>query len=102
MKKRTAKQYRRIEELEIEDKFALETMVDRDVPTFIESFQKLSDENKERKKDELLETMSDLKIFIEKLERKEEEVYSRSFDKSKGVITSKYNKNSQDDEDDLF
>ncbi|TGB03580.1 hypothetical protein [Halobacillus salinus] len=89
---RTARQYERIEELEIEEKFALETMVDKDVPSFIESFQKLSDKNKELKKDDLLETIRHLRLFIEDLERKEEENHSYSFDKKRVFISSKYNK----------
>lgn len=88
---RTARQYERIESLDIEEKFALETMVDKDVPSFIESFQKLTDEHKAQKKDDLLETIDDLRRFIENLERKEEENASQNFDKKKVFISSKYN-----------
>ncbi|MCA0970968.1 hypothetical protein LCM20_10230 [Halobacillus litoralis] len=91
LKERTAKQYKRIEELDIEEKFSLETMVDRDVPSFIESFESLSSINKEEKKDDLLKAIEDLRLFIEKLERKEEESHSQSFEKKKGIISSKYN-----------
>ncbi|MFC7322434.1 hypothetical protein [Halobacillus campisalis] len=92
LKKRTVKQFKRMEELEIEEQYALETMMDKDVPDFIRSFQRLSDVNKENRKDELLETMHDLRKFIETLERKEEESYAQNFARSKGIITSKYNK----------
>ncbi|WP_431801578.1 hypothetical protein [Halobacillus andaensis] len=92
LKKRTVKQFKRLEELEIEEQYALETMVNKDVPNFIESFQRLSKDNKENRKDELLETMYDLRKFIETLERKEEESYAQNFARSKGIIASKYNK----------
>ncbi|SFG31929.1 hypothetical protein SAMN05216353_13426 [Halobacillus alkaliphilus] len=92
LKNRTVKQFKRMEELEIEEQYALETMMDKDVPGFIESFQRLSDENKENRKDELLETMHDLRKFIETLEQKEEESYAQNFARSKGIIASKYNK----------
>lgn len=92
IKKRTVKQFRRMEELEIEDQYALETMMDKDVPNFIKSFQLLSDINKKNRKDELLETMYDLHKFIETLELKEEENHAQNFSRSKGIIASKYNK----------
>ncbi|WP_101845205.1 hypothetical protein [Halobacillus sp. Marseille-P3879] len=92
LKKRTVKQFKRLEELEIEEQYALETMVNKDVPNFIESFQRLSEDNKENRKEELLETMYDLRKFIETLERKEEESYAQNFARSKGIIASKYNK----------
>ncbi|MFC7063216.1 hypothetical protein [Halobacillus seohaensis] len=92
LKKRTVKQFKRMEELEIEEQHALETMMDKDVPNFIKSFQRLSDVNKENRKDELLETMYDLRKFITTLEQKEEESYAHNFSRSKGIITSKYNK----------
>jgi hypothetical protein len=92
LKKRTVKQFRRMEELDIEEQYALETMVEKDVPDFIESFQRLSDENKETRKSEVLETMYDLHKFIETLERKEEESHTQKFARSKGIIASKYNK----------
>ncbi|MCP3028688.1 hypothetical protein [Halobacillus sp. A5] len=95
LKKRTVKQFRRLEELEIEEQYALETMVDKDVPNFIASFQRLSEDNKENRKEELLETMYDLRKFIETLERKEEESYAQNFARSKGIIASKYNKEDQ-------
>ena len=92
LKKRTGKQFRRMEELDIEEQYALETMVEKDVPDFIESFQRLSDVNKETRKSELVETMYDLHKFIETLERKEEENHTQNFARSKGIIASKYNK----------
>ncbi|WP_281975785.1 hypothetical protein [Halobacillus litoralis] len=92
LKKRTVKQFRRMEELDIEEQYALETMVEKDVPDFIDSFQRLSDINKETRKSELVETMYDLHKFIETLERKEEESRTMNFAKSKGIIASKYNK----------
>ncbi|KGX90026.1 hypothetical protein [Pontibacillus marinus] len=92
LKKRTAKQFRRMEELDIEDQHALETMMDKDVPNFIESFQQLSDVTKEDRKDELLHTMHVLRTFIETLERKEEESHEQNFARSKGIISSKYYK----------
>ncbi|ASF38894.1 hypothetical protein CEH05_07115 [Halobacillus halophilus] len=92
LKKRTVNQFKRMEELEIEEQYSLETMMDKDVPDFIESFQRLSDENKENRKDELLDTMYDLRKFIETLEQKEEESHAQNFARSKGIIASKYNK----------
>ncbi|ARI78772.1 hypothetical protein [Halobacillus mangrovi] len=86
------KQFRRMEELEIEEQYALETMIDKDVPNFIDSFQLLSEANKENRKNELVETMYDLHKFIETLERKEEESHAQNFARSKGIIASKYNK----------
>ncbi|SDJ16592.1 hypothetical protein [Salimicrobium halophilum] len=92
LKKRTVTQFRRMEELEIEEQYALETMVEKDVPDFIESFEQLSVANKESRKEEVFETMNDLHKFIAKLERKEEEGHTRKFARSKGIIASKYNK----------
>ncbi|WP_082235500.1 hypothetical protein [Halobacillus massiliensis] len=92
LKKRTVKQFSRMEELTIEEQYALETMMDKDVPNFIESFQQLSEVNKEKRKDELLETMYDLRTFIETLEQKEEESHAQNFARSKGIIASKYKK----------
>ncbi|SDP19145.1 hypothetical protein [Halobacillus aidingensis] len=92
LKERTEKQFRRMEELDIEEQYALETMMDKDVPDFIASFQRLSYENKENRKHELVETMYDLQKFIETLERKEEESHTQNFARSKGIIASKYNK----------
>lgn len=92
LKKRTVKQLSRMEELEIEDQYALETMVEKDVPDFIGSFQRLTDVHKETRKNELVETMYDLHKFIETLERKEEDNHTRNFARSKGIIASKYNK----------
>ncbi|RWZ54535.1 hypothetical protein EQV77_14800 [Halobacillus fulvus] len=92
LKSRTANQFRRMEELEIEEQYALETMINKDVPDFIVSFQRLSDDHKETRKHELMETMYDLRKFIEKLELKEEESYAQNFARSKGIIASKYNK----------
>ncbi|MCA1022156.1 hypothetical protein [Halobacillus litoralis] len=92
LKERTANQFKRLDELDIEDQYALETMMDKDVPDFIASFHRLSDENKESRKHELVETMYDLSRFIETLERKEEESYAQNFARSKGIIASKYNK----------
>lgn len=91
LKERTETQYKRMEELDIEDQHSLETMVEKDVPAFIQSFSNLSDDNKYRKKEELRETMNDLRVFIEKLERKEEAGHSKDFARSKGIITTKYN-----------
>ncbi|MYL37452.1 hypothetical protein [Halobacillus litoralis] len=92
LKERTANQFKRLDELDIEDQYALETMMAKDVPDFIASFHRLSDENKESRKHELVETMYDLSRFIETLERKEEESYAQNFARSKGIIASKYNK----------
>ncbi|WP_027955756.1 hypothetical protein [Halobacillus kuroshimensis] len=92
LKERTANQFKRLDELDVEDQYALETMMDKDVPDFIASFHRLSDENKENRKHELVETMYDLSRFIETLERKEEESYAQNFARSKGIIASKYNK----------
>ncbi|GGF27869.1 hypothetical protein GCM10010954_28730 [Halobacillus andaensis] len=92
LKTRTLKQFRRMEELEIEEQYALETLKDKDVPNFIQSFQRLSEVNKENRKGELVETMYDLRKFIETLEQKEEESHAQNFARSKGIISSKYNK----------
>lgn len=92
LKKRTVNQLKRLEELDIEEQYGLETMVEKDVPDFIGSFQRLSDENKETRKHELLETMYDLHKFIGTLEQKEEESHTQKFARSKGIISSKYNK----------
>ncbi|MFG6150308.1 hypothetical protein [Halobacillus sp. B23F22_1] len=95
LKKRTVQQLRRIEELEIEEQYALETMKNKDVPKFIQSFQRLSEVNMKNRKDELLETIYDLRKFIETLEHKEEESYAHNFARSKGIIASKYNKDDE-------
>ncbi|SIS38698.1 hypothetical protein [Salimicrobium flavidum] len=96
LKGRIGKQYERIEVLEIEDQHALETMINKDVPLFIQSFSKLSEENKRMGRDELVETMNDLRMFVEKLERKEEESHYKDFARSKGIISTKYNSSRQD------
>lgn len=92
LKKRTVKQFRRMDELDIEEQHSLETMMDKDVPNFIESFQQLSDVTKEDRKDELLHTMHVLRTFIETLEQKEEESHDQNFARSKGIIATKYSK----------
>ncbi|SIS46981.1 hypothetical protein [Salimicrobium salexigens] len=96
LKKRTQKQFERIDKLDIEDQHALETMILKDVPVFLDSFSSLSPENKQKKKEELKETMEDLRKFIERLEAKEEETYTKNFARSKGIITTKYKDSGQE------